>query len=309
MKKVKIVLVDANDFNLKSLILKKNPNYSKDEKSLLKLKSNYIDYEKSKELMKDFVRVEEIESDKFMEKAVEYLGLDEHHYGDVKDCYEFETDYFQVIYKMPNEADNINKLKYNILGSSITFEKQLLYGNIILYKTYVSTEEGNTDYIDNCDINNLIDLIMNNEYHTGIYINSNNKFEQIYFNNELKIVDPFNRFAILPLNIMTNSNYGMKDHIYLKFNLFFIYNSNSEDKLNEPLSRLLHGFVKGDGIIYSSYSQNSFYDISVNNILDLLKVWNMISVQTNDLVGVDNGSGRKVEKTKYQILSSRIKNI
>ena len=33
-----------------------------------------------------------------------------------------------------------------------------------------------------------------------------------------------------------NKDYGMKEHEYLKFNLCFIFNSNSEDKLNEPLS-------------------------------------------------------------------------
>ena len=105
-------------------------------------------------------------------------------------------------------------------------------------------------------------------------------------------------------NIIKDKNYGLKDHLYLKFNLRFIYNYKSQDAVNEPLSRLLHGMIKGDGLVYSPYSDNSFYELYIDDILDLLKVWNKLKLNTQDekLLG-------KNPQTKYQILYNRIENI
>ena len=71
--------------------------------------------------------------------------------------------------------------------------------------------------------------------------------------------------------------------------------------MNEPFSRLLHGIIKGDGIIYSPFNDNSFYELLVEDIIDILKVWNLLSPQTEDIAQIQNK-----EKTKYQILKSRL---
>jgi len=147
---------------------------------------------------------------------------------------------------------------------------------------------------------------MNNQYHTGVYIDSQNNFEHIFFNNNFEIVDPHNNWNIsnkIP-SIIKNKDYGFKQHEYLKFNLQFIYNSNSDDNINEPMSRLLHGIIKGNGLIFSPYNENSFYELLVEDIIDLLKVWNELQTHTIDYKKMDNK-----EKTKYQILNCRIKNI
>ena len=100
---------------------------------------------------------------------------------------------------------------------------------------------------------------------------------------------------------MTHDDYGFKIHEYLKFNLKFIFNSNTDDDINEPMSRLLHGIIKGDGIIYSPYNDDSFYELLVEDVMELLKVWNMLSQNLEDTVKFENK-----EKTKYQILKSRL---
>ena len=79
---------------------------------------------------------------------------------------------------------------------------------------------------------------MNNLYHTGVYIDSNNSFEQIYFDNDYNIVDPNNKWRrLLKIpNIIKDENYGFREDEYLRFNLKFIFNTKSDDDINEPLS-------------------------------------------------------------------------
>ena len=243
-----------------------------------------------------------------MEEIVKYIGLDEQHYGDVKDCYECKEFTYQIMYKMTNQEDNIDKLKYNLLASYLTFNKELIYGNAVLFKTYISIDKPDEDKVVNTSLNNVIELAMNNLYHTGVYIDSNNNFEQIYFDNDYNIVDPTNkwrRYHKIP-NIIKDEKYGFREDEYLQFNLKFIFNSKSEDSVNEPLSRLLHGLIKGDGVIISPFDANgnSFYELTKNDIYDLLKVWNKLIKQISDYKKLGNK-----EKTKYQILNERIKNV
>ena len=306
MEKFEIVFIDSNKIDLKSIVSKETPNFSECD-NLLKIKSNYVDFEKSFEIIKDTCHIKEVTKDTFMEEIVKYIGLDESHYGDVKDCYESKNYTYQIMYKMTNQDDNIDKLKYNLLGSYLTLDKELIYGNVVLFKTYISIEKPDDDRVINTNLNNLIELLMNNLYHTGVYVNSLNNFEQIFFDNNYNIVDPNNKWKInnnIP-NIIKDKNYGFKNNEYLKFNLKFFFNSNSEDSINEPMSRLIHGIIKGDGVIISPFSsnENSFYELTTDDILDLLKVWNKLDSNFLDYSKLGNK-----DMTKYQILNERIKN-
>ena len=211
------------------------------------------------------------------------------------------------MYKMTNQDDNIDKLKYNLLGSYLSLNKELIYGNVVLFKTYISIDKPDDDKVINTNLNNLIELLMNNLYHTGVYINNLNNFEQIFFDNDFNIVDPNNKWIInnnIP-NIIKDKNYGFRNNEYLKFNLKFFFNSNSDDNVNEPLSRLLHAIIKGDGVIISPFdiNENSFYELTKEDVFDLLKVWNKLDNNFSDYSKIGNK-----EKTKYQILNERIKN-
>jgi len=306
MNNFEIILIDANDFNVDTLKYQKTPNYTKQEKDLLKLKSNYVNIIESENLLKEHCKSLSVTSDTFMEEIVKFIGLDSEHYGDVKDCYECKEYTYQVMYKVPHNEDQLDKIKNNMIASLLTFDKELVRGNAVLFKTYISVDKSNEDKVIDTKILNVIDLLMNNNYHTGVYINPQNKFEQIYFNNKYEIIDPHNNWSLsndIP-NIMKNDDYGFQLHEYLKFNLKFVFNANSEEELNEPISRLLHGIIKGDGVIYSPYNENSFYELLVEDVFDLLKVWNMLSQSVEDTVKFENK-----EKTKYQILRSRIQKV
>ena len=306
MEKFEIVFIDSNEIDLKDIVSKDTPNFLECD-NLLKIKSNYVDFDKSIEILKDKCYVKEVTKDTFMEEIVKYIGLDESHYGDVKDCYESKNYTYQIMYKMTNNEDNIDKLKYNLLGSYLTLNKELIYGNVVLFKTFISIDKPDDDKVINTNLNNVIELLMNNLYHTGVYIDSLNNFEQIFFDNDYNIVDPNNRWKLsnnIP-NIIKDKNYGFRNNEYLKFNLKFFFNSNSESSVNEPMSRLLHGIIKGDGVITSpfDFNENSFYELTKEDIFDLLKVWNKLDNNYSDYSKLENK-----EKTKYQILNERIKN-
>ena len=307
MEKFEIIYINTNEFDLKDVVTKDEPNFT-EENDLLKMKSNYVDYEKTFDKLKDICHSKEVTKDTFMEEVVKYIGLDAEHYGDVRDCYESKDFTYQIMYKMTNQEDNLDRLKYNLLASYLTFNKELIYGNAVLFKTYISLEKPDDDKVIDTTINNVVELIMNNLYHTGVYIDSNNNFEQIYFDNGYNIVDPNNKWRrLLKIpNIIKDENYGFREDEYLRFNLKFIFNTKSEGDINEPLSRLLHGLIKGDGVIISPFdaNANSFYELTKDNIFDLLKVWNNLDNGMADYNKLNNK-----EKTKYQILNDRIKNV
>lgn len=307
MEKFEIICIDSNEFDLKNIVKKDTPNFN-DQNDLLKMKTNYVDFDKTFDKLKDICHSKEVTKDTFMEEIVKYIGLDAEHYGDVKDCYESKDYTYQIMYKMTNQEDDLDKLKYNLLGSYLTFNKELIYGNAVLFKTYISLDKPDEDKVVNTTLNNVIELVMNNLYHTGVYIDSNNDFEQIYFDNDYNIVDPNNKWRrLLKIpNIIKDEKYGFREDEYLRFNLKFVFNTNSEESVNEPLSRLLHGLIKGDGVIISPYdgNGNAFYELTKENVFDLLKVWNKLDNEISDYNKLDNK-----EKTKYQILNERIKNV
>ena len=55
------------------------------------------------------------------------------------------------------------------------------------------------------------------------------------------------------------------------------------------------------GIFTVIISDDSFYELLVEDVMELLKVWNMLSQNLEDTVKFENK-----EKTKYQILKSRL---
>jgi hypothetical protein len=202
---------------------------------------------------------------------------------------------------MVTQHDNLSELQKNILASLISYDKELIYNNCVLINTYVS-KDGSSDKLENCNFNSLIELISNTEYHGCVYIDKNNNFKQVIINNKFEIVDPFNKFR-KDLNInqlLIDEKNEIVEKNYLNFELAFVFRRNDSDKINEPVSRLLHGLIKGDCIIYSK-GQYSFNDLLVSEVLDLLKVWNKFSALDSDYNKLN-----KKEKNKYHLLNDRL---
>ena len=100
--------------------------------------------------------------------------------------------------------------------------------------------------------------------------------------------------------MLLDTSNKMVEKNYLNFELVIVYNDNNEERLNEPVSRLLHSLIKGDCLIYSK-GKNSFYDLFVDDVLNLVKVWNKFSVQNSDFIKIN-----KNEKNRYQLLNDRL---
>jgi hypothetical protein len=306
-----IILIKPNDFNLDDIPYKSTPNkvYENISRSdFLQIKSNYVDIPKMKEKIASYIEIISVDKDNFMEKSVEKINLDDKHYGDVRDCYEEPNNIYQAMFRLISQYDDRKKLKNNVLASMITNEKELIYGNVILFKTNLPKENYemlNVDIIED----DIINLIMNNMYHTGVYIDNDNTIQQIFFNNSLEIVDPTYKFNKRnDINqIMKNENYGQKNNEILKYNIQFIFDMNSRDNINEPLSRIICAPIRGKGIMISPCdNENSFYDLSRYEILDLLKISPNYDLSIEESSNKKNDNGYKIIKNKYRIVNSRL---
>ena len=303
MSSFDIVLIKTNDFDNNTLVKQREQNFTKDINSLM-LKANYLNMGECRKMLEDICEVKTVtDNDEFMAETIEFLGNTENMIN-INDCYEYRNESkmeeytYQVMYKMPNSEDNIDKLKHNLLGSLLTLKKELLYGNIVLFKTKISTDSSKDDETTSCTLDDVLGLLMNCEYHTGVYVDTRNNFREFYFNNNFEIVDPFNQWGKINdiPDLLRNKEYGVIDKTYFKFPIRVCYNSSSEEKMNEPLTRLSQGFVKGDGMIISPFNDNSFYDVTKKDVLDLIKNWEKLKHE--DVVLDDDNK----EMTKYQAI-------
>ena len=123
---------------------------------------------------------------------------------------------------------------------------------------------------------------MNSKYHTGVYINDN-KFTDVFFDNTFKIVDPFNKWrndCNIP-QILSDSKYGTVEKTYFDFKLKIAYNSSSDGNINEPLTRLGKGFIKGNGI---GTLIPKFADIVYEDVVKRKSEWVFVDLHTVNFI-------------------------
>ena len=306
-----IILIKPNEFDINDIPFKTSPNEEYREvnrDNIFDIKSNYVNFDLYKEKLSEFIEVINVDESNFMETAVDKIELDDKHYGDVRDCYDEPNNIYQVMFRLISQYDNKSNLKNNILASLLTYEKELIYGNVILFKTNLPKDSYDMNNKD-VTINELIKIVMNNIYHTGVYFESG-KIEQIFYNNDYEIVDPLNKFKKRTDidQIMKDEKYGFQKKDILKYNMQFIFDSESHDDINDPMSRLILGPIRGKGLISSPYeNDNSFYDISKEEIIDLLKVSPNFELTNDDLNENSVNDNRKIVKNKYRILNFRLK--
>ena len=306
-----IILIKPNEFDINDIPFKTSPNEEYREvnrDNIFDIKSYYVNFDLYKEKLSEFIEVINVDESNFMETAVDKIELDDKHYGDVRDCYDEPNNIYQVMFRLISQYDNKSNLKNNILASLLTYEKELIYGNVILFKTNLPKDSYDMNNKD-VTINELIKIVMNNIYHTGVYFESG-KIEQIFYNNDYEIVDPLNKFKKRTDidQIMKDEKYGFQKKDILKYNMQFIFDSESHDDINDPMSRLILGPIRGKGLISSPYeNDNSFYDISKEEIIDLLKVSPNFELTNDDLNENSVNDNRKIVKNKYRILNFRLK--
>lgn len=313
---VKFILINSNDFlpTFKNMKTQKHKNYDDSviTNDLFKAKANYIDMVKFKESTKEFIEFLDlsVENNEWVIKIIEKIQLDTSHYGDLVDCYEGKNCIYQVLGCFPNQDDKVDNMPKNMLGSFISCDKKLLFGKVVLFKTELPSTDKTAKVVD-VTIEDLVSLVMDNFYHTGVRVYNDNRIEQVYFNNGNKFVDPLNGFNVKHTDhILLDDNYGVVENRLLKFNLNFIYNSKDDtQRINEPMTRLMQRIVKGNGIITSPYKENAYYDLSKDDVINLLKVDKHLEIEEEDISEEKDDNGVRVIKNKYRILNNKLKKL
>ena len=305
-----IILIKTNDFDIKSIPFKKEPNKKYEEikrDHFFDIKSNYVDFDKFKDIISDYIEVISVDESSFMKTTVEQISLDDKHYGDVRDCYDEPNNVYQLMFRLISQFDQRENLKNNVLASLLTYEKELIYGNAVLFKTNLpkdSYEMSNVDIV----INDIAKILMNNIYHTGVYI-EDNKIEQIFYNNNFEFVDPQQGFSTRNdiEHILKNESYGFQTKNILKYNMQLVFDKDSHDDINDPMSRILLGPVRGKGVITSPYeNDNSFLDLSKDELINILKISPNFELTNNELKVEQDTFSRNIIKNKYRIINSRL---
>ena len=307
----KIILIKPNEFDINCIPYKSNPNkifkeINRDD--FFEIKSNYVDFDKFKDIIKDYIEVIEVDETTFMKEIVNKISLDDKHYGDVRDCYDDPNNLYQIMFKLISQYDNRNTLKNNLLASLITYQKELIYGNVVLFKTNLPKDNYEMSNID-VYIDDIIKLVMNNIYHTGVYVEEN-KIDQIFYNNKFEFVDPKNQFCKRNDidHILKDEKFGFQSKSLLKYNMQFVFDKDSYESINDPITRLMSAPIRGKGVITSPYeNNNSFFDLSIEEVINLLKVSPNFELKSNDTNEEKDILERKIIKNKYRILNSRLK--
>ena len=297
----KVIVIKPNNFTFDDIIKTSSSN---NFDTILTKKANYINIEKMKQKCSDFIKIKEVDDKSFMEDYVKLVELDIDHYGDVKDCYEIENNIYQIFCKLPNQDDNVSKLKHNVFGSFLTLKKELLYGTVILFKTILPTETKES-LNGSVSFEEMLSLLMCNFYYTGLYVHDNNVIEEIYFNNKLEFVDPRKGFTKRNdlTNILTNQDFGTITNNLTKFNLDFIIDKNSKKSINDPISRLVKNLIRGEVLIVSPYSENVYMDITKDNIIKLLKTVDIKDIEPEDEY---DEFDRRIIMNKYRLLNQKL---
>ena len=88
-----------------------------------------------------------------------------------------------------------------------------------------------------------------------------NKDIEVELNKDIKLNLKLNQNDLNINQLLLDTSYKMIDKNYLNFELIFVYKDYEDKKINEPVSRLLHGLIRGDCLIYSK-GEKSFNDLS-----------------------------------------------
>lgn len=310
---ITLVLIKPNNFQLNQLVYTKNKNKFEniDEATDKELKCAHIDNEIFFNLTKDYLSFHEVEDDKFMDFIVQNLEGKEEEQIHIKDIGETYNNLYQQFYLDKPEKDDKD---INMLASYLGYDTIPIYGNVIAYNIEVPR---NSKEMKNVSMTkeDIIYNIVCNVLHTGVFLDKNGSITQIYYNNNLDILDP--NYKFLKDNsvhqCILDKDYGEVENPYFRYNISFITKKadiaqkDSSSIMNPIGFRLLKGQVWDDIVVISKKKEDVFGDITKNDIINILKVCDKTSdIDDNDLKEEKDSLNRKIIINKYRILNNKV---
>ena len=319
MEKVNICIIKPNKFNISKLPkLNEKKKNIKDEPFNLNdfdKKLNYADLKKFKEITNDFIEIKEIETNKIMVEIENSINSCADYVNVTEDIFEARNSLYQMCF-MDKYHDKCNESDLNYVASALTSQEKAIVGSTVILKEAVIEDSKETKLI-NIELEDIYYLIYSEIIHAGVIIKENNKIEQIYFNNNLNLVnlDKNNTINNFEINYLKDSNYEGYRETILKFDLnIYVRKSstyeNSEVKINPIASKIYNMRIDGDSIfICKNLENNKYYDLFVEDITDILKIdISKRRLTKDELEPKKNKDNTEIFNGRYRLLYNKLNN-
>jgi len=214
-----------------------------------------------KNLLDNYIRIDEVEEEEIMTVVVNEIGLINNLscIGSTKiisedNKYVYQMCYFDKSNILNKDKEENKEDDLNITSSLLTIDKTKVYGNTVIIKSKI--KEDKLCELDNLTKEDIYKIIYTKIIHKGVILRTNKETEEYTYINF-----PLERF-----NENVVKNYRWVEIPFLKFNLVMFVQTNPEpDEINKNATKLYgYGKVYGDCVLVSKSSQEEYIDLDLN---------------------------------------------
>ena len=307
-------IIKPNTFN-KKLPKKDKLNYDVKEEPYnetdYKKKINNVDIEKFKEDSKDFIEFRNIKTD-LMVDIEDIMEADQRYACVTNDVYFNYKNLYHICF-IDRYQENLNKSKLNWLGTFLNTENKAIIGTVVILKMKTLVDKFSCE-LSPIDWEDIAFLINSRYFHAGVLVKENGKLEQIYFNDQNKLInmDKVNSLNTCEHNCIIDQNYeGYKHTIFnLDLNIFVrkpnTYEANSL-RPNHAVSHIFQMRVDGDSLIIGKNLENNiYYDIFLEDVANILKLYKDRKLTEKETKEERDDKHLKIFKSPYRIMYNRL---
>jgi hypothetical protein len=246
----------------------------------------------------DFCNYKSLDPKKYVDFIIQNLLIEEDNPNiDVKVqiISESKNYIFEIMYVYVKEGP---KDKINEFGTLLNINNDIIIGNVIITKTYISLEDNNMHY-DNLTANDIEELLFNRANTKVIAYNSDDEEYK-----EALIFGPLDLFADIYFG-EKKYNIKKKELAFLKHNINIWYTQDEYGNL-DVCGNLLENNIRIDKmLVFSMLSDEYRCSLTLeefNQIKELSKKMTDYIVSQDDLKDEKDELGRYIIKNKYKIL-------
>jgi hypothetical protein len=255
----------------------------------------------------DIVELRQVTPDTMMECIIDTIKLTKELMGSTSMCYEDNNYVYQLCHL--NMSDNgkegaDNEDDINLLASHLCLDDVKIYGSVIILRSKIDHDNGNTCITDTLNITDISELLYKKFVHKGVKVYTNGSVDEFTFINN-------------PLESMSDKEIDRHKWIelpFLNFNLIgFIKMDLETDHVNKKITRLVGSeIVNGTVILVSKSTETEYIDLDRELFNKMIAVANG-PMENRKLTEEENKNGDEqnslpIVMNRHCILENRYKN-